>query len=93
MSAIKYIQFRHDVVISAGGDIRNFNAWMADKHGDHVEPERTAAGVTLHEIKTESRYEKGIAIKDVKRTGVRWDVPITSIAWIKSVEDKQKAKA
>lgn len=91
---IKYIQFRHDVVISAGGAIRNFNAWQADKHADFVQPEETPTGVTLHEIKTETVYTKGnVPVKDIKRTGRRWRVPTASIAWIQDEGGEQKAKA
>jgi hypothetical protein len=91
--SIKYIQFRHDVVVAVGGATRSFNAWTPDKHGDFCQPEETPYGVTLHAIETHTKYEKGVAIKDVKRTGRRWRVPTTSIAFIADEDDKQKAKA
>lgn len=93
MNTIRYIQFRSDVVVQVGGDTRSFNAWKSDKHGDWVQPEETPQGVTLHEIKTETIYVKGVAVKEQKRTGRRWRVPTTSIAHIFEEDDKLKAKA
>lgn len=91
---IKYIQFRHDIVIPAGGaNGRSFAAWTHDKHVDIVEPERTQFGVTLHAVETATTYVKGVAVKEQKRTGRRWEIPISAVAWIQIDEDKQKAKA
>ena len=90
--SIKYIQFRHDVVISAGGDIRNFNAWMPDKHGDHVQPEELANGdVLLHAVKTENVYDKGVTTKKQTRTGKTWKVKASGVAWIMNEEAPKAA--
>lgn len=90
---IKYIQFRSDIVIPGSGPNRSFNAWTPEKHGDHCQPEETPQGVTLHEIKTETVYVKGVAIKEQKRTGRSWHVPVTAVGYITKEEDKTKAKA
>lgn len=91
--SIRYIQFRHDIVVPVGGPIRSFGAWQADKHADFCEPEQTQYGLTLHEIKTDTTYLKGVAVKEHKRTGKRWLLPQSSIGYIQIEDDKTKAKA
>ena len=91
---IRYIQFRTDIVIPGSTASRSFNAWTHEKHSDFIQPEELANGdIILHEIKTDTVYVKGVALKEHRRTGKRWKVTKPSIGWVMEEDDKTKAKA